>query len=371
MDLVLTIATMESPIGLLGVATYLPPETRTNAWWPAATVERWRSARPPEAAPPPPRSLTDAMTRVLAAMSQQAADPFHGVTLRHVMPAGMTAIEMETHAAERAIANAQAHTAFSRDEIDAVFTHTAVPEYLMSNTACMLHHALGLAPRCLTLQVDASSHSFIAQLTLAEHMIASGRARCVLIAQSSAASRVVDPEDPASPVFGDGAAAAIVGRVHDGGLLAAVHHVDGSFPRALIASVPGGRWYDDGRIVLHCADPSGARQVFLKTVDFAIEVVGQALREARIAPADVEFFAVHQGTPWLRRVAQDVLGLTNARALDTFETTGYVFGVSIPLVLETAQRRGLVARGDRVVMYGGGVGPTYGAIVLRWGGPVA
>jgi 3-oxoacyl-[acyl-carrier-protein] synthase III len=366
----LTIATMESPIGLLGVATYLPAETRPNAWWPAATVERWRRARPP-APSPPLGEQTEATTRVLAAMSQQAADPFHGVTQRHVMPAGMTAVEMEARAAERAIANAQAHTALSRDEIDAVFTHTAVPEYLMSNTACVLHHALGLAPRCLSVQVDAASHSFMTQLTLAEHMVASGRARYVLIVQSSAASRLVDPEDPLSPMFGDGAAAAVIGRVRDGGLLATVQHTSGRHPRALIASVPGGRWYDDGSVVLHSADPDGARQVFLHTADFAIDVVGQALREADLAPAEIDFFAVHQGTPWLRRVAQDMLGLTGARSLDTFETTGYLFGASIPLVLETAQRRGLVARGDRVAMYGGGVGATYGAMVLRWGDPVA
>jgi 3-oxoacyl-[acyl-carrier-protein] synthase-3 len=363
---------MESSIGLLGVATYLPPETRTNAWWPAATLERWQRARPAAPPPPPlPEARTAAMTRVLEAMSQQAADPFHGVTQRHVMPAGMTAGEMELHAAERAIAHAQAHAALARDEIDAVFTHTAVPDYLMSNTACVLHHALGLAPRCLSVQVDAASHSFMTQLTLAEHMIASGRARHVLLVQSTAASRLIDPEDPLSPMFGDGAAAVVVGRVRDGGLLATVHHTSGRHPRALIASVPGGRWYDDGHVVLHSADPSGARQVFLHTIDFAIDVVGQALREARLAPAEIEFFAVHQGTPWLRRVAQDMLGLTNARTVDTFEATGYLFGASIPLVLETAQRRGLIARGDRVALYGGGVGATYGAMVLRWGAPVA
>jgi 3-oxoacyl-[acyl-carrier-protein] synthase-3 len=362
---------MESSIGLLGVATYLPPETRPNAWWPAAALERWRRARPPAPPLPPLEARTEAMARVIAAMSQQAADPFHGVTQRHVMSADMTAAEMELRAAERAIANAQAHTALSRDQIDAVFTHTAVPEYLGSNTACVLHHALGLAPRCLSVQVDAASHSFMTQLTLAEHMIASGRARFVLIVQSSAASRLIDPEDPLSPMFGDGAAAAVVGRVGRGGLRASVQQTYGHHPRALIASVPGGRWYDDGRAVLHSADPLGAREVFLRTIDFAIDVVGQALREAELAPAEVGFFAVHQGTPWLRAVAQDLLGLTNARSLDTFATTGYLFGASIPLVLETAQRRGQIASGDHVVLYGGGVGATYGAGVLRWGEPVA
>lgn len=362
---------MAFPIGLLGVATYLPPETRSNAWWPTATVERWQRARLAAGPPPPLGELSATMTRVLAALTAEAADPFHGVTQRHVMPAGMTALDMETHAAERAIAHAQRHAGFSRDAIDAVLGHTAVPEYLMSNPAAVLHRALGLARRCLALQVDASSYSFVAQLALAEQMIASGRARHVLIVQSTAASRMIDPEAPLAPMFGDGASAAIVGRVSDGGLIATVHHSNGSYPRALIASVPGGRWYDDGRTVLHSADPGHAREVFLRNLDFAVDVVGDVLREAGMAPGEIEFFAAHQGAPWLRRVTQEALGLAQARSLDTFETTGHLLSVSVPLVLETAQQRGLFARGDRVLLYAGGNGPTYGASVLRWGDPVA
>jgi 3-oxoacyl-[acyl-carrier-protein] synthase-3 len=221
------------------------------------------------------------------------------------------------------------------------------------------------------MQAEASGYSFMMQLTLAEQMIASGRARYALLVQSAAGSRLLDREDPQSPLFGDGAAAVVVGRVPHGGLLATVHRTDGAYPRALIASVAGGRWYDGGNIVLHRGDLVEARQVFLETADRAIEVVGAALRDAGHAAADVDFFAVHQGTPWLRRVTQQVTNLVRARGIDTFATTGYLFGASIPLVLELAQRRGLLAPDSLVVMHGGGVGSTYGAIVARWGAPVA
>jgi 3-oxoacyl-[acyl-carrier-protein] synthase III len=357
---------MERRVGLLGVASYLPPETRHNDWWPAATAERWLHERR-TASPIAPRAITPAMVRVLAAMEEQAIDPFQGVVERRVMPRDMTAVDMEVQAAERAIANAH----IDRREIDLLLTHTAVPEYLLSNSACVLHHALGLAPDCFAMQAEASGHSFLMQLTLAEHAIAFGRARYALLVQSSAASRLLDREDPQSPLFGDGAAAVVVGPVPRGGLLATVHRTDGSHPRALIACVRGGRWYDGERIVLHRGDLTAARQVFLETADRAIEVVSAALSKAGHAPVDVEFFAVHQGTPWLRRVTQESIGLSRAGCVDTFSTTGYLFAASIPLVLEAAQHQGLLPPESLVVMHGGGVGSTYGANVVRWGAAVA
>ena len=217
------------------------------------------------------------------------------------------------------------------------------------------------------MQAEASGNSFLMQLTLAEQLIASGRARHALIVQSAAGSRLLDPDSPMSPLFGDGASAAVVGRVASGGVLAAVHRTDGSHPRGLIASVPGRRWYDGGRIVLHSGDTGAMRQIFLETADRAAEVVGAVLAAAGRAAEEVALFAVHQGTPWLRRVTQEACGLGRARAVDTFATTGYLFGASIPLVLGTAEHRGLVAPGDLVVMHGGGVGSTYGAVALRWG----
>lgn len=60
-------------------------------------------------------------------------------------------------AARRAIENARIDQA----EIDLLLTHTAVPDYLLSNTACVLHRRLGLAPGCFTMQAEASGYSFM------------------------------------------------------------------------------------------------------------------------------------------------------------------------------------------------------------------
>jgi len=352
-------------IGVLGLGTYLPSIVRHNDWWPEDIVAGWReqraAARAGFAALQP---TSEGMARVVAAMREVNDDPFRGTVARHVMPDDMSSHDMEEQAARTAIARA----GVAVDAIDAVLVHATVPDFLATNAACVLHRRLGLPRACLAMQVDAAAYSFMHQLTLAEALVAGGRARQVLLVQSSACSRLIDRASPISPTFGDGATAVVVGPVSAGrGVIAHAHFADGNYARALAAGVPGGHWYDAGRIVLHVVDPIVERQVFLQTLDCAREAVTAVLERSQLAASEVDFFGVHQGTPWLRKLAQDHVGLGHARSVDTYARTAYLFAASIPLGLDVAEREGLLGPDQRVVLFGGGSGMTFGAITLRWG----
>src|SRR5262249_19616924 len=111
----------------------------------------------------------------------------------------------------------------------------------------------------------------------------------------------------------------------------------------------------------------GARKVFLAIADQAKEVVDAVLDGAGARHDDVAFFASHQGTPWVRRVSQDYAGLAHARSLDAFPDTGTLFAANIPLVLRRAEDQGRLAPGDLTLLFGGGTGVVYGAMLMRWG----
>lgn len=352
---------MSAGVGIVAIGVFLPEQVRPNTWWAPELVDRWMQAR--RSAPPLPKPTTPNMQRVMEAMSRQAIDPFQGVTERRVLDPRMESLDMEAAAAEEAIARAR----IDRSEIDCVLTHTAVPEYLLGNSACELHHRLRLKPQCFSMQADASGFSFVMQLALAEQFILLGRARYVLCVQSCAASRLIDPEDPHSPLLGDGAAAVLVGRVSGAEVIASSVRTDGTKPRVLVGTVPGARWYDPGRVTLHRANPAHAIETFLETVDRAQEVVEDVLAKAGVSAESISFFGGHQATPWLRELIYDATRLTNARTVDVFATTGYMVGVSIPVVLDVALRTSRIAPGDLVMLFGGGVGASYGATLMRWG----
>ncbi len=354
---------MGTNVGILGLGVYLPAEIRRNDWWPAEVVARWMAE--PRAAPkPPPERLTEGARRVIQAMSEQALDPFRSAVERRVLPAGMNVLDMEEHAARAALAQAGVEPG----AIDLLLTYTLVPDDLLANPACRLHHRLGLPRSCFSMQTDASSHAFMMQLTLAEAMIRAGHARRALLVQSCIPSRLLDMSDAISPMFGDAATAAVVGPVASGrGIEASVSYTDGRNPRSLVVSVPGGACYDRGRAVLHEGDPNQAAQAFLGAPDAFKESVDAVLARAARAHGEIYFFCIHQGAPWLRRLVQEYVGLSAARSVETFATMGYVFGSTLPAALALAQEQRALGDGDVVLLAAGGPGATYGATVLRWG----
>jgi 3-oxoacyl-[acyl-carrier-protein] synthase-3 len=353
---------MDTSVGILGVALYLPPTVRGNDWWPSEIVARWQTASRP---PPPTGPMSPGTARVVRALAEQAADPFQGAVSRHVMSDDMTVLDMAEQAARMAIERA----GVSADRVDLLLTSTVLPDVLLGNPACELHHRLGLPRRCFALETTAATYSFLMQLTLAQAMIASGSATLAVLVQACGVVRSVDRDDPISPLFGDGATAVVVGRVADGhGILTAAHHCDGRFPTTLVAGVRGGTWSDPGRGVVHVADPIQMRDVFLSTADVLKESIDAVLATTGFAAGDIEFFAMHQGTPWLLRVVQDYAGLGHARWVESFARTGYLFAAILPAALALAERDGLLDDGALVLATAGGPGITFGSAVLRWGG---
>jgi 3-oxoacyl-[acyl-carrier-protein] synthase III len=349
-------------VGILGVGVHLPPEVRHNDFWSADVVARWRALpRPPLLAP---RAETPLAAKVLAALEHQAPDPFQGTVARRILAPERGVVDMEEAAARSALASAGVEPG----DVDLLLTHSAAPDVQVGNAACVLHHRLGLPPACVSLQTEASSHAFMLQLRLAEAMLRSGQARHAVLVQSSVASRLVDVGSPMAPIFGDAATAVVLGPVAaDRGLEGSVTFTDGRHPRTLLASVPGKRWYEEGRAVLHVADAAQARDVFLLAPDQMCQSIEAVLAQTGVIRQEIDFLALHQGAAWLRGLVAEGAGLSHTRSVETFRHTGYVFAATLPIALGMAVVDGALLDGDRVLLVGGGPGTTYGATLLRWG----
>lgn len=339
----------------------MPHHVRPNAWWPADVVARWQI---PFAMQPPAFELSPAARDIAAAMKQGADDPFYGVEQRHVLEPDEDILDFEASAARQAIES----SGVAAEAIDVLLLHRSPVDHQLTNIAGELHARLGLRRDCLSLQTEGAQHTYLLQTALARGLLASGHARCALLVQSSAVSRVLDPRTPLSGVFGDGATATVFGAVTAGrGVLGMSHRTDGAHPNALVATTANGRWFDEGVSVLQIRDPIAMRDVLLKTVDVTTDGIDAACASAGIRPADIDVFVMHQGQVWLRDLVQKHAGLVRARSISTIASTGHLFSAFLPSALVAAQQRGMLADDCLVLLASGGTGMTYGACVMRWG----
>jgi 3-oxoacyl-[acyl-carrier-protein] synthase-3 len=271
---------------------------------------------------------------------------------------------METLAAREALERASSRP----EDIDLLLVYSACPDYLAPTNAPRVHHALGLSRRCLTLGADAACNSFLTQLEVAAAMIASGACRKALIVQSVAFSRLLPIDLPHSAWFGDGATAAVVGKVSEGhGIIGRCHNTDGTNNRAIVIGVPGKHYTALGQTFIYPGELRDTANMVLSTVDRGKEAITAALAQAAVGPHQVEFFAGHQGMVWLREVIQAHAGLVNARAIDTFKGFANLSAANLPLILAMGERDGLLRPGQCVAAFSGGAGEVWSSMILRWG----
>ena len=351
--------------GIIGLGVHLPDERRDNSWWPAARVERWAAATKSQAQRKLRNDTSHLSVGEKLVFDELASsdDPFAGCVERRVAAADATASDMEILAAK----NALSRTSVQPGEIDLVLTYSPLSERLMSNPGCTTHENLGFARDCLTFDIQSACNTFQHQLSVATELIESGSRHYAMLLQSNLPSRILPYEKRYSALFGDGTTAVIVGPVDEPrGLIASHHTTDGSMQDTIFASVPGGAWYDSGAPQVMTGDLGVISKMFLGTADRARDVILAALSTAGIQPEDVDFYACHQGTSWLRSVTQAHAGMVNAKSVDTFAWAGNLSAVNIPLVLSTAENEGLLEPGDVVVTYAGGSGVTDSSTVMRW-----
>ncbi|MCB2084793.1 MAG: 3-oxoacyl-ACP synthase, partial [Sphingomonadaceae bacterium] len=102
------------------------------------------------------------------------------------------------------------HAGLSADAVDLIIVATSTPDQTFPATATLIQADLGVT-RGAAFDVQAVCSGFVYGLSVADSMIRSGQAECVLVIGSETFSRILDWTDRTTCVlFGDGAGALVL-----------------------------------------------------------------------------------------------------------------------------------------------------------------
>ncbi|RZQ60181.1 3-oxoacyl-ACP synthase III family protein [Amycolatopsis suaedae] len=324
-------------VGFLGTGSYLPERVVTNSEIAGLVTD---------ATPEWILSRTGIETRRWAAPDEATSD-------------------LAAAAARRALK----HAGLPADRVDYLIVSTSTGDFPQPPTACLVQRLIG-AHAAACFDVNAVCAGFVYAVELARSLVAARPGTHALVIGADVYSRILDfGERRTSVLLGDGAGAAVLGKVPEpAGILAVDLSSYGEAQDLIKVEAGGSRVPTTARTVAeggHYFTMRG-RQVRDFVMDTLPPLLDKLVTNAGLTLADVDTFVPHQANGVLLRQLVDRCGLSGAHTHLVVDRYGNVGSASVPVALDDAVRSGRVAAGDVVLLAGFGGGMSVGACLARW-----
>jgi 3-oxoacyl-[acyl-carrier-protein] synthase-3 len=300
-----------------------------------------------------------------------------GIDIRHIAAPDECSSDLAVSAACRLFDSGACKPA----DIDYVLFCTQSPDYFLPTTACMIQHRLGLPTTIGALDLNLGSSGFVYGLGLAQGLIESRQAKCILLLTGETYSKFISAADHSvRTIFGDAGAATLVKAIpsNEPYLGPFVYGTDGSGAENLIvrggamrgrapASPDSGTETIGGNDCLFMNGP----EIFNFTLRRIPALVDELLRRADKKRDDIDVYIFHQASLFMLDYLCRRLQIPAGRFYLCLDGCGNTASSTIPIALKRASEDGTLKPGSLVLLAGFGPGYSWGATLLRWTGPLA
>jgi len=326
----------EKKVGIIGLGKYLPENRLTNADLEKVvdTTDEWIFAR------------TGIKERRIASDDEATSD-------------------MAVKAAKKALENAK----LKPTDIDLIIVATITPDMFFPSTACIVQNRLGInhAP---AFDVSVACSGFMYGIAIANQFIKSGTYKHVLVIAAEKMSSVTDWKDRSTCVLmGDGAGAAILGEVKEGGILSVYLGADGSKGDLLKMPAGGSRLPASVSTVegrMHFLKMQG-NELFRHAVKIMAEAALKVAEPLGLKGDDISLVIPHQANIRILNAVARRMGIDPKKKLYlNIDKYGNMSAASSAVALTEAVEEGRVKKGDIILLDAFGAGLTWGAILIKW-----
>ncbi|MCX6550342.1 MAG: 3-oxoacyl-ACP synthase, partial [Acidobacteria bacterium] len=257
------------------------------------------------------------------------------------------------------------------EDIDCLVGASGTPDQAMPCNAALMRRALGSGYHAIpAFDVNASCLSFLAALDTLSYLIDAGRYRRVLIVSADIASCGLDWSHlEESGIFGDGAAAVVIGPAEDTeSAVVASAFATFSDGAHLCEIKGGGSRYHPSRVTEPFAPLTTFRMdgkaVFHLVAGQLAAFVQDLVTTAGVPLANIAVVVPHQASAHALRYTRSRLHLRTDQMVDIYASHGNQVAASLPSALHEAVVSGRLRRGDHALLLGSGAGVSLGGVVL-------
>ena len=283
-----------------------------------------------------------------------------GIRERHLAKEETTA-GMSAEAAKKALEMA----GMKAEEIDLLIVGTITGDYITPSTACEVQALLG-AVNAMAFDINAACTGFMVAMNTADAYIRAGIYKNALVIGAEVLSRIMDWTDRKTCVlFGDGAGAAVL-KADNTGMLAYTQGAAGEKGMSLA----GQSRLNNNPLITNSQALSYIHMDGQEVYKFAVSTVPasieKVLAEAGLEPTDIKYFILHQANLRILQSVAKRLKVEEERFPISLDHCGNISAASVPILLDEVNEKGLLQKGDKIVLAGFGAGLTWSACVMEW-----
>lgn len=294
-----------------------------------------------------------------------------GVEQRHIASEDDTSADLAVKAAEKLFSE----NSIDKSSIDFIIFCTTGGDYITPASACIIQNRLGLSQHCGAFDFNQGCTGYLYGLSLADSLIKAGNAQHILLLTGETTHRIIHPKDPNMlALFGDGASATLLEKSSDNQIGRFIFGTDGSQYDQIIVRHGKERYplsesaepdYTDsfGNIKNHSKLYMNGSTVFNFTMEKAPALFSQLLKDANLTLNDIDYFVFHQAN----RIVLETIGrkfrIPAEKIIIELDDVGNTVSSSIPISIKKSMDKGIIKKGNTVMVAGFGVG-------LSWGGGI-
>ncbi len=293
-----------------------------------------------------------------------------GVFRRHVAGPDETALDLAEKAAKKLFEEND------KDDIDFVILCTQSPDYYLPTTACILQHRLGISKNAGAIDINQGCSGFVYSLSLAKGLVEAGVSKNVLLVMAETYSKHINEGDLGNRIiFGDAASAILVSHTQTMQVGNFVLGTDGEGANNLIVPNGGLRNRFDSACEVTTDQRNDRRtdndlfmngsEIFYFAGKQIPSVVEQTLAANNLTKGEVDFYLFHQANKYMIDFLAKRLKLSADQYYFDIEDIGNTVSSTIPIALKRCLDKGIIQKGDKVLLCGFGVGYSWGSVVVE------
>tara|TARA_Y200000002_G_scaffold377651_1_gene383619 strand:- start:17184 stop:18137 length:954 start_codon:yes stop_codon:yes gene_type:complete len=279
-----------------------------------------------------------------------------GIDNRYCSSDKETALELAVEAAKKL--NSQL------DDIDLLVFVTQSPEYILPTTACIAQDRLGLSKNIAAFDINLGCSGYIYALSVVGSLMEANQASKALILCGDTYNKYISINDRTSrPLFSDAGSATVISISEGESKLGPfIYGTDGSGADSLIVRNSASKIESTKTSDLYM---NGA-EVLLFTMANVPSGSEQLLDKASMSINDVDYFLFHQASKVVMSNIVRKLNLSEEKFLTNYQDFGNTVSCTIPILLKQKIDAGIIKRGHKLMMFGFGVGLSYGACLIDY-----